>query len=129
MVIYGFELLSYLCTLSLPCVLLHNDLLKCMYDLSPCKKGNTRLMKLLGRLSYEQIQRCNNSPPYVASGIATGGSRGQSVPLTGKKLPIITKNWGKEGGKLGKRGKKSGKRGKIGKKRQGSFTLPPPPHR
>ena len=36
-----------------------------MHDLSPSEKGNTRLMKLLGRLSYEKILRYNNSPPYV----------------------------------------------------------------
>ena len=34
-------------------------------DLSPSGKGNSRLTKLLGRLSYEKIQRYNNSPLYV----------------------------------------------------------------
>ena len=36
-------------------------------DLSPCRKGNSRLMKLLGGLSYEKIRRYNNSPPYVTA--------------------------------------------------------------
>ena len=35
-----------------------------MCDLSPCGKGNSRL---LGRLSSEKIQRYNNSPPYVTA--------------------------------------------------------------
>ena len=38
---------------------------KCVHDLSPCKKGNPRLKKLLGGLSYEKIRRYNNSPPYM----------------------------------------------------------------
>ena len=36
-----------------------------MNDLSPCCKGNSRLTKLFGGLSYEKIWRYNNSPPYV----------------------------------------------------------------
>ena len=36
-----------------------------MRDLSPRKKGNTRLTKMLGRLSYKKIQRYNNLPPYM----------------------------------------------------------------
>ena len=38
-----------------------------MLNLKPCKKGNTRLMKLVGGLSYKKIQRYNNSPPYVTA--------------------------------------------------------------
>ena len=36
-----------------------------MRDLSPSRKGNSRLTKLFDGLSYEKIQRYNNSPPYV----------------------------------------------------------------
>ena len=32
----------------------------CVHDLSPCEKGNSRLTKLLGWLTYETIQRYNN---------------------------------------------------------------------
>ena len=37
-----------------------------MRDLSPCEKGNSCLMKLLGGLSYEKILGYNNSPKYMA---------------------------------------------------------------
>ena len=36
-----------------------------MRDLSSRGKGNSRVMKLLGRLSYEIIRRYHNSPPYM----------------------------------------------------------------
>ena len=55
--------------------------------------------------------------PLRVSGVATGGLRGQSAPLTAKK---IAKNREKEG-------ENEEKEGKIEKKRtnrQGSFTLP-----
>ena len=52
------------------------------------------------------------------SGIATGRSRGRRAPNSEK----FAKNWEKSGKRRGK----SGKRLKIGKKMQGSFTLPPP---
>ena len=42
----------------------HNDL-NAYSDVSPPEKGNIRLTKSLGRLSYEKIWRYNNSPPYV----------------------------------------------------------------
>ena len=37
-------------------------------NLSPCRKGNSRFTKVLGRLSYEKTRRYNNSPPYVMAG-------------------------------------------------------------
>ena len=39
----------------------------CVSDFSPCGKGNSRQMKLLGGLSYEKIRRHNNSPSYVTA--------------------------------------------------------------
>ena len=42
-----------------------NCAITCMCDLSPCEKGNTRIVKLLGGLNDEKIRRYNNSPPYV----------------------------------------------------------------
>ena len=38
-----------------------------LLDLSPYKKGNAHLTKLLSGLSYEKIWRYNNSPQYVAA--------------------------------------------------------------
>ena len=37
----------------------------CVRDLSPHRKGNSRLKKLLGELNHKKIRRYNNSPPYV----------------------------------------------------------------
>ena len=36
-------------------------------DLSQRGRGNSRVTKLLGGLSYEKIRRYNNSPPYVTA--------------------------------------------------------------
>ena len=47
--------------LSLPRDLLCDNLYACVI-LSPCRKGNSRFTKLLGRLAYEKIWRYNNSP-------------------------------------------------------------------
>ena len=47
------------------CWVFYHMIPKCMRDLIPHEKSNTRLMKLLGGLSYEKSRRYNNSPPYV----------------------------------------------------------------
>ena len=46
---------------------IHCTITLCLRDLSPREKGNSRLTKLLDGLSYEKIQRYNNSPPYVTA--------------------------------------------------------------
>ena len=59
---FGAIIQCNLCTLlpsDSPC---HNH--KCVHDLGPCKNSNSCL---LGRLSYKQIWRYNNSPPYVTA--------------------------------------------------------------
>ena len=61
---FGVIIRRNLPTLSLPRDSPGNNLYACG-DLSPCRKGNSCSMKLLGGLNYEKIQRYNNSPPYV----------------------------------------------------------------
>ena len=57
---FGAVIQRDLCTLSLPC-----DSPCCNQYASSRKKGNSRLTKLFGGLSYKKIRRYNNSPPYV----------------------------------------------------------------
>ena len=70
---YGDELLYIriwrdLRTLSLACDSPRNNLyMYCVRDSSLCRKGNSRLTKLLGGLRYEKIWWYNNSPPYVTA--------------------------------------------------------------
>ena len=60
---FGAIILRDLHILSLPCDLPHDNL--CVRDLSPRGKGNSRLTKLSGGLSYEKTWRYINSPPLT----------------------------------------------------------------
>ena len=62
---FGFSAIIQcnLCTLSLP----RDSPRNIQYDLSYRGKGNSCLTKLFGGLSYEQIRRYSNSPPYVTA--------------------------------------------------------------
>ena len=55
------------CTFGLGAICAHYHHRECVHDLSPCAKGNSRIKKLLGGLSYEKIRKYNNSPPYVTA--------------------------------------------------------------
>ena len=55
------------------------------------------------------------------SGVATGGSRGQSATPDSEKF---AKNLEKEGKKSGKNREREEESGRKGKNREGSFTLP-----
>ena len=62
---FGVIIRRDLSTLLLPRDLPRDIKPVCVRDLSSHSKGNSRLTKLFGRLSYEKIRRYNNSHPYV----------------------------------------------------------------
>ena len=66
---------------------------KKLCDLSPCQKGNTCRIKLLGRFSNKKIQRYNNSPSIPDSKIAaTADSPLTFLEGTQKLLLIFGRN-------------------------------------